>query len=71
MNQETKNRLEGKANDIDKLNDKGTREMVLLFCGLILFPFFTVRALMWKWHFWLQKMDKLIDEDHKRYNNKY
>ena len=43
------------------------RELVLYIAAIFLFPFKTIRALIWQWHFWLSKMDEKIKNDHDEY----
>jgi hypothetical protein len=52
-----------------KNHDKIIRELVLYFAAIILFPLKTIRALIWKWYFWLEKVDAKIKKDHDEYYN--
>ena len=51
----------------EKKYDRKIREVVILFASVIIFPFRTIRALIWQWNFWLQKMDAKIKSDHDDY----
>jgi hypothetical protein len=48
-------------------HDRKIRELVLYFAAVILFPLKTIRALIWQWHFWLEKVDAKIKNDHDEY----
>ena len=43
------------------------REIVLLGMAISIFPFMTLRVLIWKWSFWIRKTEKKIMQDHKQY----
>ena len=43
------------------------REIVLYVIAILFFPFMTIRVLIWKWHFWIVKNERLIKEDHDWY----
>ena len=48
-------------------HDRKIRELVLYFAAVILFPLKTIRALIWQWHFWLEKVDAKIKNNHDEY----
>ena len=39
------------------------REMVLFVCAISIFPFMTLRVLIWKWHYWIRKNELIINKD--------
>lgn len=45
------------------------RELFIWFGVVFIFPFRTIRALTWKWYFWLNKVDKEIKKDHENWLN--
>jgi len=44
-----------------------TREVILFTCAIAIFPFMTLRVLIWKWHWWIQKNECKITKDHNVY----
>ena len=56
-----------------ELNDKKfTRELVIFLSAFTIFPFLTIRVLIWNWHFWLTKKNKKIQKNHidnERFNS--
>jgi hypothetical protein len=42
------------------------REILIYPFAIVLFPFLTIRSLVWNWFFWLVKSEMRI----KKYNNK-
>jgi hypothetical protein len=46
------------------------REAVMLIAAVFILPFKTIRALIWKWYFWIEKVENQIQDDHdQHYNN--
>lgn len=43
------------------------REIILFVIAISIFPFMTLRVLIWKWHFWIRKYERKITKDHKDY----
>ena len=43
------------------------REIIIFWAAIIIYPFKTIRALIWRWEMWLTKVDKEIDEHHNEY----
>lgn len=43
------------------------RELVLYSAAIMFLPFKTIRALIWQWHFWLERVDKKIKDDHDKF----
>lgn len=48
-----------------------TRELVLYWAAIFLYPFKTIRCLIWQWHFWIQKTEIEIEKDHNDFFSKY
>lgn len=43
------------------------REVLIFWAAVFIFPFKTVRLLIWKWYKWLAEGDKLIAKEHEEY----
>ena len=43
------------------------REIILFAMAILLFPFMTIRVLIWKWYFWIRKNERKITENHNEY----
>lgn len=43
------------------------REILLFVMAISIFPFMTLRVLIWKWHFWIRKTERKITKDHNHY----
>ena len=43
------------------------REIIIFWAAIFVFPFKTIRALVWRWERWLTKVDKEIEEHHEEY----
>ena len=43
------------------------REILLFVMAISIFPFMTLRVLIWKWHFWIRKTEHKITKDHNHY----
>ena len=56
-------------NDFHKWNNR-FREVFIYFGLICYFPLKTIRALVWMWLFWIQKIDERIQQDHDKFNNK-
>ena len=49
--------------------DNLIREILIYPMAVIWFPLMTIRVLVWKWNFWLQAEDEMINVFHKQINN--
>jgi hypothetical protein len=47
------------------------REILLFICAISIFPFMTLRVLVWKWHFWIRENEAIINENNREYKEKY
>ena len=45
------------------------RETLLFVMAISIFPFMTLRVLVWKWHFWIRDLEYKIKKDHENYQN--
>ena len=45
------------------------REILLFVMAISIFPFMTLRVLVWKWHFWIRDLEHKIKKDHENYQN--
>lgn len=43
------------------------RECVLFVMAISIFPFMTLRVLIWKWHWWIRKNEIEIKKDNDEY----
>ena len=45
------------------------REVLLFVMAISIFPFMTLRVLVWKWHFCIRDLECKIKKDHENYQN--
>ena len=57
-----------KINRISNKLDNIVREIAIYVIAITVFPFQTIRVLLWKWLFWIQKGEKDIKKFHKKIN---
>jgi len=48
-------------------SERVLREIILFVCAIAIFPFMTLRVLIWKWNWWIRKQERKIYNDHKEY----
>lgn len=57
------------AKEYERKGDRFLRELVLFMAAISIFPFMTVRVLVWKWHVWIRESELRIKEDHEDFEN--
>ena len=58
--------------DIDKMQrdcDNFIREVLIFWAAIFVFPFKTIRILIWKWYKWIEGSEIEIKETHESIND--